>query len=84
MVQIEQVYLSPLVQESTINPAVGVDIDTDVISIAGHPFLDTDSVVYIGNEQAEPPIVIGGLVNGNTYYVQYIDSGTSNYLKMNL
>jgi len=66
----------PLVQEAVINPAVGINTDTDVISIAGHPFLDTDSVVYLGNEQAEPPVVIGGLVNGNTYYVQYIDSGS--------
>jgi hypothetical protein len=66
----------PIVQEATVNPAVGVNTNSDVISIAGHPFADGDSVVYIGNEQAEPPIVIDGLVNGNTYYVQYIDSGS--------
>ena len=66
----------PIVEESTVNPAVGVNTNSDVISIAGHPFADGDSIVYIGNEQAEPAIVIDGLVNGNTYYVQYIDSGS--------
>ena len=66
----------PIVQEATVNPAVGVNTNSDVISIAGHPFADGDSIVYIGNEQAEPSIVIDGLVNGNTYYVQYIDSGS--------
>ena len=66
----------PIVQEATVNPSVGVNTNSDVISIAGHPFVDGDSIVYIGNEQAEPPIVISGLVNGNTYYVQYIDSGS--------
>jgi hypothetical protein len=64
----------PIVQEATVNPSVGINTNTDTITIAGHPFVDGDSVVYIGNEQAEPPIIITGLVNGNTYYVQYIDA----------
>jgi hypothetical protein len=66
----------PIVVEATVNPAVGVNTNSDVISIPGHPFIDGDSIVYIGNEQAEPQIVILGLVNGNTYYVQYIDSSS--------
>lgn len=64
----------PIVQEATVNPSVGVNTNSDTITIAGHPFVDQDSVVYLGNEQAEPPIIIEGLVNGNTYYVQYIDA----------
>jgi hypothetical protein len=66
----------PVVTEVTVNPAVGVNTTTDIITIGGHPFVDGDSVVYLGNEQVEPPITINGLVSGNTYYVQYIDSGT--------
>jgi hypothetical protein len=42
----------PLVQEATVNPSTGVNTTTNVITIAGHPFADSDSVVYIGNEQA--------------------------------
>jgi hypothetical protein len=64
----------PIVQEATVNPSVGVNTNSDIITIAGHPFVDQDSVVYLGNEQAEPPIVIEGLISGNTYYVQYIDA----------
>jgi hypothetical protein len=66
----------PLVQQATVNPSVGIDTTTDVITIAGHPFVDGDSIVYLGNEQAEPAIVIQGLVNGNTYYVQYLTAST--------
>jgi len=64
----------PLVTESTFNPSTAVDIDTEIITISGHPFADGDSVVYLGNERANPPIVIDGLVNGNIYYVQYINA----------
>ena len=64
----------PIVIESTVNPSVGVNTNTDTITIAGHPFVDGDSIVYLGNETAEPQIVIAGLVNGSTYYVQYIDA----------
>jgi hypothetical protein len=66
----------PIVIESTFNPAVGVNTNTDIITINGHPFIDGDSIVYLGNEKAEPPVVIQGLVNGNTYYVQYISANT--------
>ena len=66
----------PIVQEATVNPATGINTTTDLITIIGHPFSESDSVVYLGNEQAEPPIVINGLVSGNIYYVQYIDSNT--------
>jgi len=66
----------PLVIESTFNPAVGVNTNTDIITINGHPFIDGDSIVYLGDEKAEPPVVIQGLVNGNTYYVQYISANT--------
>ena len=66
----------PIVVEATVNPAVGINTNTDIITIAGHPFVDGDSVVYLGNESAEPPIVIQGLVNGNIYYVQYLTAST--------
>jgi hypothetical protein len=66
----------PVVVETTVNPAVGVNTNTDIITIAGHPFVDGDSVVYLGNESAEPQIVIQGLVNGNVYYVQYLTAST--------
>ena len=66
----------PIVQEATVNPSVGINTSTDLITIVGHPFQEGDSVVYLGNEQAEPQIVINGLVSGNIYYVQYIDSNT--------
>ena len=66
----------PIVVEATVNPAVGVNTNTDIITIAGHPFVDGDSVVYLGNESAEPQIVIQGLVNGNVYYVQYLTAST--------
>ena len=64
----------PIVVETTVNPSIGVNTNTDTLTIAGHPFVDGDSIVYLGNETAEPQIVIEGLVNGSTYYVQYIDS----------
>jgi len=64
----------PIVIEATVNPSVGVNTNADTITIAGHPFVDGDSIVYLGNETAEPQIVIEGLVNGNTYYVQYINA----------
>lgn len=66
----------PIVLEATVNPATGINTNTDYVTVIGHPFQEGDSVVYLGNEQVEPPIVIGGLVNGNIYYVQYIDSNT--------
>lgn len=66
----------PIVVEATVNPAVGVNTNSDIITIAGHPFVDGDSVVYLGNESAEPQVVIQGLVNGNIYYVQYISAST--------
>jgi hypothetical protein len=66
----------PIVIEATINPFVGVNTSSDVITIAGHPFVDGDSVVYLGNERSQPEVVIAGLVNGNTYYVEYIDTST--------
>ena len=66
----------PIVQEATVNPATGINTVTDNITISGHPFQEGDSVVYIGNEQAEPPITIGGLVSGNIYFVNYIDTDT--------
>jgi hypothetical protein len=66
----------PLVQSATFNPSTSIDVDTEVITIPAHPFQEGDSVVYLGNELAVPQIVIDGLVSGNQYYVEYIDSSS--------
>ena len=66
----------PLVQSATFNPSTSIDVNTEVITIPAHPFAEGDSVVYLGNERAVPQIVIDGLVSGNQYYVEYIDSSS--------
>ena len=63
----------PLVQSREVASA-GVNTTTNVITISAHPFTQGESVVYSGNENANPPQVIGGLVNDASYYVDYIDA----------
>ena len=53
-----------------------VNISSDTINITSHPFSNGDTVVYFGDEQVIPNRVIGGLVNGNQYYVVYVDSNS--------
>ena len=47
---------------------------TNIFNIPAHPFSNLDNVVYLGNEDAAVPEVIGGMVPGNQYYVSYIDA----------
>ena len=61
---------SSVVKEVDIS--VGVSTDTDVIGITSHTFNTGDSVIYLGDESTIPKQVIGGLVNLNEYYVQYV------------
>ena len=63
----------PLLVTQEFDAAVGVDTGAETINITAHPFSQGDSVVYFGDEQAVPPRIIGGLVNQNQYYVQYVD-----------
>ena len=51
-----------------------ISTTTNIFNIAGHPFSNLDPVVYLGNENDATPQVIGGMVPGNQYYVQYIDA----------
>ncbi len=66
----------PVVTQATLNPAVGVNTVTERITIAGHPFIQGDTVLYIGDENAAPRVVIEGLVSGTQYYLNYIDANT--------
>jgi hypothetical protein len=66
----------PLVVTEEFNATTDVDINLDTFNIVGHPFSQGDSVVYFGDEGVIPARVIGGLVNQNQYYVQYVDSNS--------
>ena len=54
--------------------SAGVNTSTGVFTIAGHPFTQGESVIYVGDEGTIPRRVIEGLVSGNQYYVSYIDA----------
>ena len=56
-----------------INAPGDVDTVNDIITYTAHGFVNSDSVVYNGDEQIIPNRIIGGLVNDNQYYVQYVD-----------
>jgi acyl-[acyl carrier protein]--UDP-N-acetylglucosamine O-acyltransferase len=66
----------PLVISEQFNVSDSVNTATNTFTIPAHPFINGESVVYQGNEQASPPQVINGLVSGNQYYVLYIDSNS--------
>ena len=66
----------PLVVSATVNVATGINTVTSVVTIPGHPFSNLDSVIYQGNEDANPQQVIKGLVSGNQYYIGYIDASS--------
>lgn len=51
-----------------------ISTETNVFNIAAHPFQNEDSVIYEGNEDANPRDLVGGLVNNGIYYVGYIDA----------
>lgn len=66
----------PVVTQATVNPSTGINTVTDRITITSHPFIQGDTVLYIGDENALPKVVIEGLVSGNQYYLNYIDNNT--------
>ncbi len=64
----------PIVISQQFEVSTGVNTATDTITILSHPFNNLDSVVYFGNEDSNPKLVIDGLVTGNVYYVKFINS----------
>ena len=61
---------SSVVREVDIS--VGVSTSTDIIGITSHTFNTGDSVIYLGDESTIPKQIIGGLVNLNEYFVEYV------------
>ena len=51
-----------------------ISTETNTFNIPAHPFQNEDSVIYEGNEDANPRDLVGGLVNNGIYYVGYIDA----------
>jgi len=66
----------PVVTQQTFNATSGINTSSDTFLIASHPFINGDTVLYIGDEGANPPKVIGGLVSSNQYYLSYIDTNS--------
>ncbi len=64
----------PVVTQATVNPSTGINTTTDRVTIAGHPFQQGDTVLYLGDENAAPKVVVEGLVSGTQYYLNYIDA----------
>lgn len=62
----------PTYVETSFNSATAVDVGTDIFTISSHGFNNGDSVTYDANGGT----VIGGLFDGDIYYVKYIDSGS--------
>lgn len=70
---------APIIEEfigTAVTSGGAVNVASDTINIALHPFQNGDSLVYLGDEGVIPSRVIGGLVNQNQYYVKYVDSGS--------
>ena len=63
----------PVVTQATFNATSGISTSSDTFLIPAHPFTNGDTVLYLGDEGAVPPKVIGGLVSGNQYYLSYSD-----------
>ncbi|WJZ47903.1 hypothetical protein [Synechococcus phage DSL-LC03] len=66
----------PVTVQAQFNATTGINTATDTFLIASHPFSNQDTVLYIGDEGAVPPKVIGGLVSGNQYYLSYVDENS--------
>ena len=64
----------PIVTQAEFNATTGINTSSDRITIIGHPFLNGDTILYIGDENASPKSVVGGLISGNQYYLSYIDT----------
>jgi hypothetical protein len=72
------VNFKPLVTTLEIDGNINVDIDANTIVFAGHPFINGDSVIYLGDDDAVPPRIIGGLVPDTQYWIGYIDASKFN------
>lgn len=66
----------PLIIEEQFNVATSVNTATNIFTIPAHPFINGESLIYVGNEDALPKQVIGGLISNNQYYVGYIDASS--------
>jgi hypothetical protein len=66
----------PLVVINEIDGTLDVDVDEDTIISVAHPFQNGDSVIYFGDDGANPPRIIGGLVPDNQYWIGYVDANT--------
>lgn len=53
-----------------------VDYANNIFNIPAHPFINGESIVYNGNEDASPKQEVTGLVNDASYYVEYIDASS--------
>ena len=51
-----------------------ISTETNIFNIPAHPFQNEDSIIYEGNEDANPRDLVGGLVNNGIYYIGYIDA----------
>ncbi len=75
----------PLTISREVDISVGVNTDTNIIQISNHGFVNEDKVLYLANENTFPASIIGGLVNNNEYYIEYInDNEFSLYLDESL
>lgn len=68
----------PVVTQQTFQPTVGLNTATDKFTIVAHPFLNGDTILYVGDENSAPPRVIEGMVSSNQYYLGYIDENSFN------
>jgi hypothetical protein len=66
----------PITVQQQFDATTGISTASDRFLITNHPFSNGDTVLYIADEGAIPPRVIGGLVGGNQYYLSYIDQNT--------
>lgn len=69
---------APVTEEftGTAVPGGSVDIVNNQFTLNSHPFSNGDSVIYLGDEDAFPQRIIGGLISQNQYFVTYIDANT--------
>jgi hypothetical protein len=63
----------PLAVEQTFTGA-NISTATNTFNIPAHPFQNLDSIIYSGNEDANPPDLVEGLINNGIYYVGYINA----------
>ena len=63
----------PVVQTQEITGSA-INVQTNIITVGGHPFQNLDSIIYSGVENQTPPQIPSGIINEGVYYVQYIDA----------